>query len=375
MADHVRQAVAAGEALLPLGGGSMQAAGNLPTRATIPLRTQALAGMIELDASNQYFTAGAGMTLDAIQDALAPHQQWLPLRPALAVLRRTIGGIAATGALGPERLVYGAPRELLLGLRFIDGRGRLINAGGRVVKNVAGYDMTRLVAGSAGTLGLITRVTMKTATRPERCALVSACGSPDACGSLAAQVLGSSLGAAFVAAAPDNGGGSWRLSIGFEGFGETVAAQLSRAKVLFEKADFQSIAAEDYDVLTGPFGRRYDRIAGCLFVLRMAVPPDRAAEAAAVLLRGTRVEELLTDFGSGRILAGSNEMTDAAWQAIGRHQGELAGRAVLEKSPDDFRARHDVFGPPQPEWSLMHRVKAILDPKHVFAPGRMPGRV
>jgi D-lactate dehydrogenase (cytochrome) len=374
-AEHVKQAFAAGEALLPLGGGSMQAAGNLPERATTPVHTQALTGMVELDPSNQYFTAGAGMTLGAIQDALAPHQQWLPLRPALAVLGRTIGGIAATGALGPERLVYGAPRELLLGLRFIDGRGRLVNAGGRVVKNVAGYDMTRLVAGSAGTLGLITRVTMKTATRPERCALASACGAPDACGSLATQVLGSSLGAAFVAAVPANGGGSWRLSIGFEGFAETVAAQLSRAEVLFEKADFQSIAAEGYDVLTGPFGSRYDRIAGCLFVLRMAVPPDRATDAAAVLLREIRVEELLTDFGSGRILAGSNEMPDAAWQAIGRHLGTLAGRAVLEKSPDDFRARHDVFGPPQPDWSLMHRVKAILDPKHVFAPGRMPGRV
>jgi FAD/FMN-containing dehydrogenase len=375
MADRVRQAFAAGEALLPIGGGSMPAAGNLPSRATTPLRTQALAGMIELDAANQYFTAGAGMTLGAIQEALAPHQQWLPLRPALAVLGRTIGGIAATGAFGPERLAYGAPRELLLGLRFVDGRGRPISAGGRVVKNVAGYDMTRLIAGSAGTLGLITRVTMKTATRPERCALASACGGPEACGGLATQVLGSSLGAAFVAAAPDNGGGSWRLSIGFEGFSETVDAQLSRARSLFEKAGFHSAAAEAYDVLTGPFGGLYERITGCRFIVRMTVPPDKTAEAAAILLRETRAEELLVDFGSGRILAGSSELADAAWQAIGRRQGELGGHAVLEKSPDEFRELHDVFGPLQPEWSLMHRVKAILDPKHVFAPGRMPGRV
>jgi glycolate oxidase subunit GlcD len=375
MAEDVKQAFAAGRALLPLGGGSLAGAGNLPTRPSTLLRTEALDGMMELDAPNQYFTAGAGMTLASIQEALAPHNQWLPLRPAFGLLRRTIGGITATGALGPERIAYGAPRELLLGLRFIDGRGRLINAGGRVVKNVAGYDMTRLIAGSAGTLGLITRVTMKTATRPERCAVVSACGVPEACGSLAVQVLGSSLGAVFATAAPDDGGERWRLQFGFEGFGETVAAQLARAEALFEKADFRSVRAEDYDVLTGLFSGLYDRITGCPFVLRAGVPPDRAGQAAEILRRQARVEALLVDFGCGRILAGCSEVSDGSWHEIGQRLRELAGHAVLEKSPDEFKTRHDVFGPPRPEWSLMHRVKDILDPKHIFSPGKMPGRV
>ena len=375
MAEDVKQAFVENRALMPLGGGSLAGAGNLPTRPTTPLRTEALSGMIELDAANQYFTAGAGMTLAAIQEALAPHNQWLPLRPAFGLLRRTIGGITATGALGPERLAYGAPRELLLGLRFIDGRGRLINAGGRVVKNVAGYDMTRLVAGSAGTLGLITRVTMKTATRPERCAVLSACGVPEVCSSLAAQVLGSSLGAVFATAAPDDGGERWRLQVGFEGFGETVAAQLARAEALFERADFKSARAEDYDVLTGPFSGLYDRIAGCPFVLRAGLPPDRAGQAVEIIRHQARVDAMLVDFGCGRILAGSSEVSDESWQEIGRRIRELAGHAVLEKSPDEFKTRHDVFGSPRPEWDLMHRVKDILDPKHVFAPGRMPGRI
>jgi len=375
MAEDVKQAFAEGRALQPLGGGSLAGAGNLPTRPTTPLRTDVLDGMIELDAPNQYFTAGAGMTLAAIQAALAPHNQWLPLRPAFGLLRRTVGGITATGALGPERVAYGAPRELLLGLRFIDGRGRLINAGGRVVKNVAGYDMTRLIAGSEGTLGLITRVTMKTATRPERCAAVSACGVPEACGSLAAQLLGSSLGAVFAAAAPDDGGESWRLQVGFEGFGETVAAQLARAEALFEKADFRAVRAEDYDVLTGPFSGLYDRIADCPFVLRAGVPPDRACQAVEILRHQAPVDALLVDFGCGRILAGSSKVSDESWQEIGRRIRELAGHAVLEKSPDEFKTRNDMFGPPRTEWNLMHRVKDILDPKHIFSPGKMPGRV
>ena len=75
-------------------------------------------------------TAGAGMTIGAVQEALAPHNQWLPLRPPYTLMQRTMGGVTALGACGPERTAYGAPRKLLLGLKFIDGRGRLINAGG-----------------------------------------------------------------------------------------------------------------------------------------------------------------------------------------------------------------------------------------------------
>jgi glycolate oxidase subunit GlcD len=375
LAEDVKKASDTGGAFLPLGSGSLAGPGNLCARPTTPLRTQALDGMIELDTANQYFTAGAGMTLAAVQEALAPHNQWLPLRPALGVLRRTVGGITAAGALGPERLLYGAPRELLLGLRFIDGRGRLINAGGRVVKNVAGYDMTRLIAGSGGTLGLITRVTMKTATRPEHCAAVSACGTLEACNRLATQMLGSSLGAAFAAAAPDDGGGRWRLQVGFEGFAETIAAQIARCEALFETAGFSSVRTADFDVLTGPFAGHYERIAGGPFVLRMGVPPNRAGQAAAFLKQQTQVENLLVDFGCGRVLAGSSDMQDGAWREIGQRLRELNGHAVLEKCPDDFKTRNDVFGPQRPEWALMHRVKDILDPKHVFAPGRMPGKV
>jgi FAD/FMN-containing dehydrogenase len=375
MAEIVKQAVAAGGALTPIGSGSLAGLGNAATHPLTPLPSHALGELIDLDPSNQYITAGAGMTLAGIQAKLAAHNQWLPLRPAFSLLRRTIGGVTATGACGPERSAYGAPRRLLLGLRFIDGRGRLINAGGKVVKNVAGYDLTRLVAGSFGTLGIITRVTMKTATRPERCATISACGVLEACGSLAAQVLGSSLGAVFATAAPEDGGESWRLQIGFEGFGETVGSQLARAEALLAEAGFRSIRSEDYDVLSGPFGGLYDRISACPFVLRAGAPPDLAGRGAAVLRQQTRVEAVLVDFGCGRIRAGSSDVSDESWLEIGQRLHALTGHVVLEKAPDEFKQRNDVFGPPRPEWKLMHRVKDILDPHHIFAPGRMPRRV
>ncbi|MDP3284702.1 MAG: FAD-binding oxidoreductase, partial [Desulfobacterales bacterium] len=322
-----------------------------------------------------YVTVGAGMTLGDIQNALAPYNQWIALRPAFDLLRRTIGGITAMGACGPERFSYGAPRELLLGLRFIDGRGRLISAGGKVVKNVAGYDMTRLLAGSAGTLGLITRVTLRTATCPQRCAAISATGTLDACANLATSVLGSRLGVAFAAAVPETGSTCWRLHLGFEGFRETVASQLAQAQVLLARAGFGSESANDYDVWCGPFAGPFTAIAGHSYALRVGTPPDLIAAAAQLIVRQEPAMSILVDFGCGRILAGIDLMTDGLWKELGRRIHELEGHVVLEKAPDEFKQRNDVFGPLRPEWNLMHRIKAVLDPKHLFSPGRMPGRI
>lgn len=380
MTEQVKNAFAAGQAIVPCGSGSLAGFGNLPARPCVSLKTDTLCSLVDLDPSNQYVTVGAGMTLGDIQKALSPHNQWIALRPAFDLLRRTIGGITAMGACGPERFFYGAPRELLLGLRFIDGRGRLINAGGKVVKNVAGYDMTRLLAGSAGTLGLITRVTLRTATRPQRCAAVSAAGTPDACANLAASALGSRLGAVFAAAVPEKNGGSlWRLHLGFEGFSETVASQIDKTRAMFEKAGFDSCfdfgRADDYDILSGPFAGLFKKIAGHPYIFRAGTPPDLAAAGARIIAEQYPSADMLTDFGCGRILAGFDKMTDDLWKESGRRIHELEGHVVLEKAPDEFKQRNDVFGPQRPEWNLMDRVKSVLDPKRVFAPGSMPGRL
>jgi glycolate oxidase subunit GlcD len=375
MAATVKQALHDGQGLLPLGSGHLGDFGNVSPTPLTPLKADALNVMLDLDPANQVVTAGAGMTIGAVQEALAPHNQWLPLRPPYTLMQRTMGGITALGACGPERTAYGAPRKLLLGLKFIDGRGRLINAGGKVVKNVAGYDLTRLMAGSAGTLGIITRVTMRTATRPERCAALSAAASLEACAGLATAVLGSSLGAVFTTAEPEEGAERWRLQFGFEGFAVTVASQLSHAQTLFDQAGFSDLRTEDYAVVAGPFAGIYRRIDGWPFVLKAGVASDRVVQAVAALKQPSRMEDVLIDFGCGRLLAGYSAMTDAAWQALGKSVRDLAGYAILEKAPDEFKQRIDVYGPPRPEWKLMHRIKDILDPHHIFAAGRMPGRV
>ena len=235
--------------------------------------------------------------------------------------------------------------------------------------------MTRLLAGSAGTLGLITRVTLRTSTCPQRCAAISAIGTLDACANLATSVLGSRLGAVFAAAVPETGSTCWRLHLGFEGFRETVASQLAQAQALLAGAGFGSERTDDYDVWCGPFAGMFTAIAGHPYALRAGTPPDLVAAAAQFIAGQEPAVSILVDFGCGRILAGIDQMTDDSWKELAGRIHELEGHVVLEKAPDEFKQRNDVFGPPRPEWNLMHRIKAVIDPKHLFAPGRMPGRV
>jgi glycolate oxidase subunit GlcD len=368
IAAAVKAAGAAGAALFPVGGGSLAASGRA---AGAPLSTAELGRLIELDPPNQVVIAGAGMRLAALQAELAPRNQWLPLRPPLALLARTLGGIAATNACGPERLAYGAPRDLLLGLRFVDGRGRVLNAGGRVVKNVAGYDLTRLIAGSAGALGVITQVTLRTATRPERCIAVSAAGPLSACGPAALEILGSRLAPALVAARAADGAGELRLFAGFEGFAETTAAQTRRARELFAGAGLSALREEPYDLLEGPFAADYAAIARAPFVLRLGAPSDRTAALAAGLLEVAGGARLLIDFGGGALLAGIGALSAAAWEALGGTAAACQGHVRIDQAPDGFAGRR--FAPPRPEWGLMRRVKAILDPRPILSPGALPG--
>ncbi len=373
--ESVQEALSAQQAIRPRGSGTLSDFGNLPSMPAATLSTAALDGVNELDPANQVVTAGAGMTLGALQATLAAHNQWLPVRPPLGLLQRSLGGIVATAASGPERLVYGAPRDLLLGLCFVDGRGRFIRAGGKVVKNVAGYDMTRLVTGSAGTLGVITQMTFKTATRPEKCAAIFGDATLEACANLAPELLGSSIGAVFAAAEPAGPDTGWRLYLGFEGFGETVDSQVARAAIRLNQAGFTSIGVKDYDLLAGPFGDVYQSLAACPFVLSMGGAADRTASTAQALSRRAAADHILADFGSGKVTAAATALNAETWQELNLYASRQGGHAILEKAPDEFKKGSDVFGSTQPEWNIMHRIKDILDPQHIFSPGRLPGRV
>lgn len=151
----------------PLAGEVTDTSTSPEPASHIMLTTERLVGFTGYEPADLVVSAGAGTTLGALNARLASERQWLPLDPAGGA-RTSLGAIVATAAAGPLRLGYGTPRDYVLGLQLVTGDGRVIECGGRVVKNVAGYDLVKLVVGSRGTLGLATRVDLRLRALPER---------------------------------------------------------------------------------------------------------------------------------------------------------------------------------------------------------------
>jgi FAD/FMN-containing dehydrogenase len=377
--EMVRLAQRGRRALVPVGNGRQLDFGNPCIGKAVPLRSTRLSSTVEYDPANQVIAVGSGMTLGALQEVLVEHGQWLPIRPPGGD-GSTLGGLAALGSCGPERLRYGAPRDLLLGLKFISGSGRLISAGGRVVKNVAGYDLTRLLVGSAGTLGFITQLTFRVASLPEcRTALVAS-GSLPQCAGAAAELLRSKLEPALLVALPRgaalrlDGDHAWQLIAGFEGFQETVDSQVTGCDGLLQRAGMHVQERRGYTAREGICREFFDVLHQAPVLLRADLPPSEVLaflSAGEEVLRGA---ETWVDFGCGRILAVMPALAASDWSSLCEIAEEKGGHVILEKAPRELARQQDVFGRSQATWHVMHRIKAALDPHHVFAPGRLPGR-
>jgi len=159
VADAVRAAAEAGEGLRIVGAGTWLDAGH-PVSATRTLSLADDRGIVAYSPGDLTITVRAGTTLAEIAEALREHGQWLALDPE-GGMDVTIGATVATGSYGPAATLYGTVRDQLLGMTVVTGRGDIARPGGRVVKNVAGFDLTRLMTGAWGTLGVITEVTLR----------------------------------------------------------------------------------------------------------------------------------------------------------------------------------------------------------------------
>ncbi len=381
MSETIQSAAAGGKGLIPTGCGTFPYFGNAPIEDCDHLNSAVLDKIYEFDPYNQFVSVGAGVGLDVLQRQIAEQHQWLPIRPALTVQDHSIGGVMALAACGPERMHYGAPRDLVLGLHFLNGSGLRISAGGKVVKNVAGYDMTRLMIGSAGTLGLITEVTCRVMTIPERCSAVTVEGSLSSCAALASEVITSQLIPVFVVMQPANEQATeifrrrCKLEIGFEGFDKIVTEQLTRTHILCEKAGLTLNPEQNYSVQAGIFKNVYAELSQAAFILRADLPLDQTIGFIQVLDEQMPEAKLFLDVGCGRILACFEDMPEGLWAQLCDAGDRLGGHVVMEKATTEFKKQNDVFGIEQPQWKLMHRIKAALDPQHVFSPGRLPGKV
>ncbi|MCR8722742.1 FAD-binding protein [Frigidibacter sp. ROC022] len=328
-----------------------------------PLSVAAICGVRLYEPGALTVVAAAGTPLAGLEAELAAEGQRLAFEPMdhRGLLgtggEPTIGGVVAANVSGPRRVQVGAARDFLLGLRFVDGAGTVIKNGGRVMKNVTGYDLARLVAGSRGALGVITEVALKVLPRPEAAATITI-EVPDAAAAVSA--LSAALGSPYDVTGAAYWPGRGAL-VRIEGFAGSVAYRarelerlLAPAGAVSVESDADAVAALWRDIRdVAPFqGKAGD-------VWRLSVKPSDAPGLAARL----EAESLLFDWGGGLIWALLPEGTDARARL-----GPFAGHATLMRAAPETRARIATLQPQQPAVeALVTGLRARFDPRGLFA--------
>ncbi len=376
--------------IITSGGGTLLHVGNAPRTFDIKLATTALGRIIEQNPEDMTVCCEAGVTLARLQRSLAKVGQRLCIDAALEE-KATIGGIVATNATGGLRYGFGMPRDLVLGLTAIDGCARTLSAGGRVVKNVAGYDLVRLLTGSWGTLGIITDVTLRTHPLPAAAAtLVFDFASASDLDNARGRVFGANLPlAAFDLAVDLNvdpgaaAGGSlpiWSLIARVEGSEEEVAAQGDRLCALCGRDPADALEAWTSPAAAGDAGNVSVRI-GTEPADMIPALVDIFAQVRESASATSAKAEALSLFVGGHLGSGVArlQIIDGGSAAAGAallRATEVAGRVrtrVVERSSDGDFGGHDVWAPLPASFSLMRELKRRFDPDCVLAPGRFVG--
>ncbi|HYM73559.1 MAG TPA: FAD-binding protein [Stellaceae bacterium] len=388
--DELREAVdavlAAEEPVELVAGGTKRGLGR-------PLQTPHLIDLTRLSGIRDYapnelvLTAGAATPLTAIDRALTAAGQMLAFEPpdwrglhGQAHGSQTLGGVLACNLSGPRRIKAGAARDHFLGFRGVSGRAEVFKAGGKVVKNVTGYDLPKLMAGSYGTLAALEEVTVKVLPRPETAATVLFCGvAAEAAVGLMAAALGSPhevSGAAYLppelprlASLPAAGG---VVALRVEGPEPSVAYR--RAALRREHAGVGE-PAELGEIDTASLWRDIGNVAPLAgiadrAVWRLSVAPARGVEIAQAIARAIDAVWFL-DWGGGLLWVAAIEPGDAGAATV---RGALggSGHATLVRGSPGLRAAVPVFEPqPAPLAALSRRVKEGFDPRHILNPGRM----
>ena len=368
----------AGAAVTAWGGGTAIALGNIPHRVDVVLRLERLGGLVEHDDANLTATVQAGMPVSALNEHLTARRQFLaldPPRPDAA----TIGGVVAASTNGPRRMSYGGVRDLVIGMRVVLAGGEQIKAGGKVVKNVAGYDMCKLFTGSLGTLGIITEVTFKMAPQPEAAATVLARGARSQAMRVVDDLFASVLQPAAITVSnvlADLPGGATALAVAAEGFEEAVDRHLRDSQTYASDAGMtvEVLRGADHDALWARFrdfpgeGLPASPADG---VIRLTVPLGSGAAALGAMEKLPGSVTWVAHAASGVIFvrmpaAGTPEALSLLAELARTHRGH----AVLIAAPPEVKRGRDVWGPPPPALNLMREIKRQFDPNSLLNPGR-----
>jgi glycolate oxidase FAD binding subunit len=377
----VKEAQSSQTPLYPRGGGTMLHYGLPAARSGPTVDLTALHQIIDYPARDMTITVQAGICLQQLHDLLKQENQRLPVDVPLPS-QATLGGAIAANASGPRRFGCGTFRDYVLGISAVNDEGQEIKAGGRVVKNVAGYDLCKLFAGSFGTLGILTQATLKVRPSSEASALVGVTcplerladvlegvhrtqTRPCAVGVLSPQTAIELMGTV----KPDSQVNSIQVLIGFEDNAEAVRWQVQQVET--ELAGLQTritgvwngedhalwAALRDYPLLAFPF------------TFLVGVPSSRVAEFVRLAL--PLVPRLLAHAGNGVVIghAGDSFTREQLLRLRSFAEGH-GGSLVLQRCPDEWHKAEIIWGAERGDVALMRRVKQQLDPHGMFNPGK-----
>jgi glycolate oxidase FAD binding subunit len=392
LAAVLRECDAAGEAVVVVGGATLQSLGHAPSRYDVALQTTALGRVLEYEYRDLTIAVEAGITVSKFDKALAKRGQFVPL-DAPSATRSTIGGVLASGWLGPRRAKYGSPRDFVIGTTIVLADGTISKAGGMVVKNSTGYDLSRFYCGSLGTLGVLVRANFKTLPSPEsrRVALATL---PERTRRRAMEHLGSldiePAAVLAIAGFSDDidgrDGQEGRIFLLFEG----STASVDRATRELRSA-LGSAGVPETTLFDAGAGTALARLVDA-YVIRLGdrsvtyrsrgLPGDlheRTETIARLAQREGLGLELIEDVCTGDIIARvSTPVSGQLAERIGSFDAVLHAslpRVSVLTAPEALRGDLAMWGAPPPALELMRAIKAQFDPNATLAPGRFVGRI
>jgi glycolate oxidase FAD binding subunit len=379
----VRDQVAQGHAIYPQGGKTSLDYGGAPGRPGVAVDTTALCQLIDYPFADMTITVQAGTTLSALRAILAGQRQRV-LVDAPFPEQATLGGIYATNTTGPRRYGAGRPRDQIIGVSFVTSEGASVKGGGRVVKNVAGYDFPKLLTGSMGTLGIITQMTLKVRPIPEASAiawatfpdaqdLAAALGELNTSGTrpIALEVLNAPA-AQVVARGLDLPTNHTVLAVGFEDNAHSVRWQVERLKDELRRSDILIVDGQPcdsvWDALTefqaqagGPFSFVANVRPSSVVSLLEHLDPARwwvQAHAGSGIVHGHAHGEWTLDEARREI------------EPLRKLAVEAGGNLILPRCPTGWKDQLRVWGEARADWKIAERLKAALDPHNALNPGR-----
>ncbi len=395
-----------GKSVTPWGGGTAMGLGNLARACGLAIGTSRLNRVLEYEPSDLTVVVEAGITLSALQEELGERGQFLPLDPPLPD-RATIGGILSANTSGPIRAHFGAIRDRLIGIKVVNPNGDITKGGGKVVKNVSGYDMNKLYTGALGTLGIIVEAAFKLAPLfKETKSFLIGCDTTLEAGEIAKDLRTAGVDAVALQLV---GGGGFAVRTGYAvalkigGVREAVERQ---ARIVMDLCKTKGLAATDegekfgqilrkgvagYTIDGGCRGENFWRMV-CDAGRGSTYPPMMIVKATclpsdAALLTG-RMREVLGEgcsvscnmvngvvYGYWWDKGVSTDELEERVSQIRKAAAKFNGHCVVEACPRELKERIDVWGLEGPQLDLMKRIKQQFDPNGTLNPGRYVRRI